>query len=176
MKRCRLVLTLLILLLATVCSATLGSGTTAAVTVEVTWTVVPFQSLAIAGDDSSNSTVTSRFDLHQPTEIDFARGYIEKHGALTLVATSNIPWTVKVHAIESDMGTSDDGTYVKPLSDFSLRANGRPYSSVTRFDQPLAGGDRGTHTLIIDYRILTEQESYKEGNYGLTLVYTIISD
>jgi hypothetical protein len=120
--------------------------------------------------------VTSRFDLNQPAEIDFARGYIEKQGSLTLVATSNIPWTVKVHAIESDMGTSNDGTYVKPLSDFSLRANGRPYSSVTRFDQPLASGDRGAHTLVIDYRVLTEQEFYKEGDYGLTLVYTITSD
>lgn len=176
MKRWQLTLTLLILLLATVSSATPGSGTTATVTVEVTWTVVPFQSLAIAGDDSSNSTVTSRFDLHQPTEIDFARGYIEKQRALTLVATSNIPWTVKVHAVEPDMGTSDDGAYVKPLSDFSLRANGGSYSSVARFDQLLANGDRGAHTLVIDYKVLTEQESYKEGGYGLTLVYTITSN
>ncbi len=60
-----------------------------------------------------------------------------------MVATSNIPWTVKIHAIGPDMGISDDV---------------------------------GAHTLIIDYKVLTGQESYKKGDYGLTLVYTITSD
>ena len=176
MKQWRPSLTLLILLVATIASGSRASGATATTTVDVAWTIVPFQSLAIAGDDGSETAVQSRFDLHRPTAIDFARGYIEVQTALTLIATSNIPWTVKVHAVEPDMGTSDDGTYVKPLSDFSLRANDGAYSSVTRFDQSLACGDRGLHRLVIDYKVLTERESYKEGDYGLTLVYTITSD
>ena len=173
MARWQLIATLLILLLAITSSVSLAAATTA--TVKVSWKVLPFQSLAIAGDDSAGTTVFSHFDLRQPTDADFAAGYIEEQGALTLVTASNIPWTVQVHALESDMGSSDDGTYVKPLSDFSLRANGGAYFAVTRFDQTVANGDVGTHTLAIDYKVQTERESYKDGDYGLTLVYTITS-
>ena len=71
--------------------------------------------------------------------------------------------------------TSDDGTYIKPLTDFSLRSNGGPYSSITGFDRTLARGDTGEHTLVIDYKVDTEEETHKGGDYGLTLVYTITS-
>lgn len=173
MTRWQLTVSLLILLLTAISSSAFASGTT--VTVEISWTVLPFQSLSIAGDDSGDATVYSRFDLRQPTEADFAVGYIEECSALTLNAASNIPWTVKVHALESDMGTSDDGTYIKPLTDFSLRSNGGPYSSITGCDRTLAGGDTGEHTLVIDYKVDTEKETHKGGDYGLTLVYTITS-
>ena len=173
MTRWQLTVSLLILLLTAISSSAFASGTT--VTVEISWTVLPFQSLSIAGDDSGDATVYSRFDLRQPTEADFAVGYIEECSALTLNAASNIPWTIKVHALESDMGASDDGTYIKPLTDFSLRSNGGPYSSVAGCDQTLARGDTGEHTLVIDYKVDTEKETHKGGDYGLTLVYTITS-
>lgn len=173
MTRWQLTVSLLILLLTAISSTAFASGTT--VTVEVSWTVLPFQSLSIAGDGSGDAAVYSRFDLRQPTEADFAVGYIEVQSALTLKTASNIPWTVKVHALESDMGASDDGTYIKPLTDFSLRSNGGQYSSITGFDQTLASGDTGEYTLVIDYKVDTEKETHKDGDYGLTLVYTITS-
>ncbi len=154
-------------------SSSLYAETSATVTVKVSWTVLPFQSLTIAGSADTDTTVVSHYVLPQPTESDFAVGYIEEEGALSLIAASNIPWTVRVHALEPNMGMSDDGTYVKPLSDFSLRANGSPYFSITSFDQTLASGGVGAHPLIIDYKVKTEKESYKSGDYGLTLVYTI---
>lgn len=171
MTRWQLTTPLLILLIAAISSSVFASGTTS--TVEVSWTVLPFLSLSIAGEQNGDATVYSRFDLRRPTEADFAVGYIEQPSALTLTAASNTSWTVKVHTLESDMGTSDDGIYTKPLTDFSLCANGGPYSSITGFDQTLASGDAGKHTLVIDYKVATEEETHKDGDYGLTLVYTI---
>ena len=145
----------------------------ATATVTVTWTVLPFQSLSIAGEEGSKTSVVSHFDLRAPTPADLAAGYIEEDGALVLVAASNIPWTVKVHAVESNMGASYDGTYVKPLSDFLLRANEGAFFPITQFDQTLASGTRGEYKLTIDYKVKLNSDSYRPGDYGLTLVYTI---
>lgn len=177
MKRWRyaaLLLSTLTLTLLLAFPACAGTSTTA--TVEVSWIILPFQSLTISGVAAAETSVVSHYDLRQPTEADFALGYIEENGALTLSAASNIPWVVKVHALEPNMGRSDDGTYVKPLSDFSLRANGGSYFSITTFDQTLATGGVGVHPILIDYKVKTEKDSYKQGDYGLTLVYTITGE
>ena len=170
MTRCQLTVSLLILLLAAISSSAFASGTTA--TVKVSFTVLPFQSLVIAGDDSGDATVYSRFDLRQPSEANSAVGYIEKKSALTLKAAGNIPWTVNVRALESDAGTSDDETYNKFLADFSLRSDGGSSSSIAGSDQTLAGGDTGEYILVIDYNIDTEKGAHRDGDYGLTVVYT----
>ncbi len=145
-------------------------------TVTVTWRILPFQSLTVVGSATPETSVISRFNLKQPTAADFAAGYIEQDGALTLVAASNIPWTVNVHALEPNMGTSTDGSYVKPLSDFLVRANGGTFIPISQFDQPLAHGQRGAYRLTIDYRVKLNPVAYKPGDYGLTVVYTITGD
>jgi hypothetical protein len=109
MTRWQLTVSLLILLLAGIYSTGFASGTTA--TVEVSFAVLPFQSLFVAGDDSGDATVYSRFDLRQPTEADFAVGYIEERSALTLEAVSNIPWTGKVHKVDTEKETYRNGDY-----------------------------------------------------------------
>ena len=143
------------------------------VTVTVSWRILPFQSLTIAGEGGTGTSVVSHFNLRQPTAADLAAGYIEDDDALTLVAASNIPWTVQVHAIEPNMGRSNDGTYVKPLSDFLVRANNGRFFPIAQFDQPIASGGRGVYKLTLDYRVKLDPTSYRPGNYGLTLVYTI---
>ena len=170
MTRWQLIVSLLILLLAAISSSAFATGATA--TVKVSFTVLPFQSLSIAGDDSGDATVCSRFDLRQSSEADFAVGYMEERSALTLKAASNIPWTVNVHALESGAATSADGTYAKPLTDFSLRSDGGSSSSIAGSDQTLAGGDTGEYILVIDYNIDTEKGAHRDGDYGLTVVYT----
>ena len=145
MTRWQLIVSLLILLLAAISSSAFATGATA--TVKVSFTVLPFQSLSIAGDDSGDATVCSRFDLRQSSEADFAVGYMEERSALTLKAASNIPWTVNVHALGSS-------------------------SSIAGFDQTLAGGDTGEYILVIDYNIDTEKGAHRDGDYGLTVVYT----
>ena len=152
----------------------LAAGSSSSAVVHVSWTVLPFQSLTIAGSDANAGTsLATRYDLRKPDASDFAAGFIEDDGVLVLNASSNIPWTVKVHAVESDMGTSYDGSYTKPLSDFMVRADGGSFFSISTSDQVLASGTRGSHLLSVDYRVKVEKDTYKDGDYGLTLIYTI---
>ncbi len=167
------VLLLSVLALTFLAGSPLFAETSATATVEVRWRILPFQSLTVEGVAGFGTRVLDHHTIRRPTAADFAVGFIKEEGALILIAASNIPWTVSVRAIEADMGRSDDGTYVKPLSAFSLRANGDPFFVVTRFDQILATGVAGRHRLEIDYRVEVERESHREGDYGVTLVYTI---
>lgn len=154
----------------------LAVGKSASTTVTVSWRILPFQSLTIAGDGKVGTSVVSHFNLRQPTRADLAAGYIEDDGALTLIAASNIPWAVKVHAVEPNMGTSNDRTYVKPLSDLMLRANRGEFLPISQFDQTVASGVRGAYKLTIDYKVKLNSASYRPGNYGVTLVYTITGE
>ena len=157
----------------TIAPCALADGASASAVVRISWTILPFQSLTIAGQGENRTSVSDHYVLHQPQEADFARGAVEERKALVLNATSNIPWTVKVYAVESDMGTSHDGSSRKPLSDFSLRVNGGSYFTISNFPQTIASGDRGHYLLSIDYKVKVDKDTYKPGDYGLTLVYTI---
>jgi len=163
------------LLLTILFSIPVFAGSSASATVTVSWKVLPFQSLTILGGEGNGTSVTSHFELGTPTPAEIAAGFIEEDGALTLVAASNIPWTVKVHAVEANMGESYDGTYVKPLSDFLIRANGGEFTPISQLDQTLASGTRGSYQLTIDYKVLLDPE-FKPGDYGITLVYTITGE
>lgn len=121
----------------------------------------------------TDTSLINRYDVHAPSASDFSAGFIEDDGVLVLNAASNIPWAVKVHAIESDMGTSYDGSYTKPLSDFMVRANGGNFFSISTSDQVLASGTRGSYLLSVDYRVKVNESTRRDGDYGLTLVYTI---
>ena len=77
--------------------------------VRISWTILPFQSLTIIGQGENKTSISDHYVLHQPEAADFARGAVEERKALVLNATSNIPWTVKVYAVEPDMGTSYEG-------------------------------------------------------------------
>ena len=90
-----------------------------------------------------------------------------------LVARSNVNWRIIVHTPDPDMGRSYDGSYVKPLSDFQLRASGSAFFSISNVDQVLAGGAHGKYEVPVDYRVLLHPERYKPGDYHLTLIYTI---
>lgn len=149
------------------------AGNSVSVDVQVSWTILPFQSLTLAGSNSRGEEVTVRVDFPQPTEDDLLLGFIEMSGALFLVARSNIPWVVKVRAVESDLGTSYDGVFTKPLHNFLLRANNGSYFTLTNYDQIIIEGRPGTHPIEIDYKILFNQANHRDGNYGVTLVYTI---
>ncbi|MCI2425096.1 hypothetical protein LM599_03645 [Candidatus Acetothermia bacterium] len=149
------------------------AATSVSVDVQVSWTILPFQSLTLAGSNSWGEEVTVRVDFPQPTAADLSVGFIEIRGALSLVARSNIPWVVKVRAMESDLGTSYDGTFTKPLHNFLLRANSGHYFTLANYDQIIIEGQPGVHPITIDYKILFDQVTHRAGNYGVTLVYTI---
>ena len=152
-------------------AASAAAQTSASVNVALGWKVLPYQSLTVT--NRTDLGAGSRFELRSPTQADFSQGHIEIPGAVTLVAASNISWSVKVRAVETNMGRSADGTASKPLCDFSLRANNGSYVPISNADQTLVSGGFGVATLVVDYRIETNRESYRPGDYGLTLVYTI---
>lgn len=164
-----LIVTLIFILSTSLALADSGGSVSA----RVTWVIVPFQSLTIAGQHDGGDGVSDHFTLPPPTQADLARGCVERDAALVLQATSNVPWTVKVHAIETDMGASTDGSTRKPLSDFLLRVGDGAYLALSPFDQTLASGSAGSTLLSVDYRVNVDPQTYVKGDYGVTLIYTI---
>jgi len=143
-------------------------------TVQVGWRVLSTQVLSILGSDGPEGpSVASTFIVPQPTSEDLARGYIERRRALVLVARSNTPWTISVRTDDEDMGRSFDGTYVKPITDLLVRAEGGPYLPISHQDQVIASGPPGEHQIGVDYRVLFDPKTHRDGNYHITVIYTI---
>jgi len=167
----------------------LAQGASSSEKTAVSWSVQPFAVLSIKGSasDESESSISLPFHLPQPTAEDLERGYIEVPSALTLLARSNTSWQLFVHAKERELGRSYDGLYVKPISDFQLRARLRLqgqegsepgdhlylYLTISNEDQLLIQGERGEWEIKLDYRILLHRERYRPGDYRITLIYTI---
>jgi hypothetical protein len=162
----------LILLFMVSSSLALGAGDSEITTIN--WTVLPFATLSIAGEGEGEA-ISTTVALPQPTAADLERGYVELERALTLIAVSNTNWRLTVRSPNSNLGRSYDGAYVKPLSDFQLRARGGEYCSITNEDRLLTSGTQGRYELEIDYRILFHP-GYRPGDYRVTLIYTITTD
>jgi len=143
------------------------------VTVHVSWTVLPFQELRIAGSTSHGSSATADYLMSQPDAFDLQRGYLEEMNSVDLTVNSNIPWKVQVWTESDNMGQTDDGTFTKPISDFQLREHGGDYFSISNTPQILASGNRGSFDIGVDHRILLESD-YHPGDYGLEIVYTVM--
>jgi hypothetical protein len=143
----------------------------------VTFTVLPTQTLTVLGQAGDGSkSVTSTFFIPTPIRSDLERGFIERPQASSLVATSNIPWSITVRTPDLDMGRSDDDSYVKPISDLLVRAGGRPYLTMSPQDQVIAHGEPGRYEVGVDYLIRFDRNDYHAGNYHITLIYTISND
>ncbi len=140
----------------------------------VTFRIAPMMSLSIWGESPSGKSVVSVYTIPQPTAQERQAGFLERLGALKLIARSNVPWALRVRASEPDMGPSDDGTYRKPVSDLAVRAGQGPYVPVAIHDQTLARGPLGEYLLPIDYRVRLGAE-HRDGNYRVTLIYTLAS-
>ena len=143
------------------------------VTVHMSWTVLPFQELRIAGSTSHGSSVTADYVMPQPDGLDLQRGCLEEMNSVDLTVNSNIPWKVQVWTESSDMGQSDDGSVTKFISDFELREHGGSYFSISNTPQILVSGNRGSFDIGVDHRILLGSD-YRPGDYGLEIVYTIM--
>ena len=143
------------------------------VSVRVSWTVLPFQELRIAGSTSHGSSDTADYLMSQPDAFDLQQGYLEEMNSVDLTVNSNIPWKVQVWTESSDMGESNDGSARKSISDFTLREHGGSYFSISKTPQILTSGNRGSFDIGVDHRILLGSD-YHPGNYGLEIVYTIM--
>lgn len=140
----------------------------------VSFQLASFQSLSVWGERESETHLLSVYTIPRPTAPERAAGWIERPRALQLLARSNVAWALRVRALDATMGTSDDGQYRKPVSDFYVRAAGQgsSYVPVQTKDQTISGGPYGEHLISIDYRIRVGSE-HRDGSYQVTLIYTI---
>lgn len=140
--------------------------------VRVAFRVNPFQTLSL-GSGPAGRTLSAAVTVPRPTAQDLSRGYVELPGALKLQVRSNVPWTVKVRTDDPDMGTSFDGTFTKPISDLQVRVAGGPYLTLSRQDQVLAEGPWGTFAFEVDYRVLFDPQTHRDGDYRVNVIYTL---
>lgn len=140
-------------------------------TATISFQLASYQSLSVWGEHTDEREIISLYRIPQPTAQERAAGWIERPRALQLLARSNMPWVLRVRASETIMGTSDDGQYRKPVSDLYVRA-ARDYVSVQTSDQALMAGPLGEFLIPIDYRVRVGSE-HRDGNYQVTLVYTL---
>lgn len=143
-------------------------------TAQVGWTIASYQTLSIVGSDGSgDGQVESRFAVPEPSDADLARGHVERPNAVRLNARSNTAWVITARAESANMGTSDDGSYTKPIRDLQVRADGGTYTPLSQDNQIIASGGAGKRTVGVDYRVAFDQAEYRPGDYEATVVYTI---
>lgn len=154
--------------------STLGLAAEDSATTTVSWTVNAQQSLYISSNGpSSSAKAESIYNIPEPSQGDLKRGYIKETNAVELVARSNIDWEVQVKAEDGYMGTSDSGSYRKPVSDLSVRGQESfGFQPVSTSPTIIAEGGPGEFKFGVDYKV-NYDEDYKKGNYKVNLVYTI---
>ncbi|MCS6903141.1 MAG: hypothetical protein NZO41_02545 [Candidatus Bipolaricaulota bacterium] len=123
------------------------------------------------GERPDDRELVSLYRIPQPTPQERAAGWIERPGALQLLARSNLPWVLRVRALESEMGISDDGQYRKPVSDLYVRAR-QYYIPISTSDQTITQGASGEFLISMDYRVRVGPE-HRDGRYHVTLIYTL---
>jgi hypothetical protein len=157
-----------------VCSLAFSLESSSQSSASVTFRIAPMMSLSVWGESPSGNSLASIYTIPRPTAQERQAGFLERENALKLIARSNVPWALRVRASEPDMGLSDDGTYRKPVSDLEVRAAQGAYVPVAVYDQTIARGPIGEYLLSIDYRVRLGSE-HRDGNYRVTLIYTLTS-
>lgn len=152
----------------------LESSSQSSASAAVTFRIAPMMSLSVWGENPSGNSVALIYTIPLPTAQERQAGFLERLNALKLIARSNVLWALRVRASEPDMGLSDDGTYRKPTNDLAVRVAPGPYVPVTVYDQTIARGPQGEHTLSLDYRVRLGAE-HRDGTYRVTLIYTLAS-
>jgi len=137
--------------------------------------ILPFQVLSADHVDSGGQKGGSVVVMQEPTPQDLNRGFIEQLNAVELKIVSNIAWVLLVSTDNNNLGTSDDGTYIKPIDDFQLRAGVGPYISLSQKSQKLMEGSPGVLIPSIDYKLLTDSDTFHPGNYKVEVIYMITS-
>ena len=142
---------------------------------EMVFAVLPSQALSIGSfsqDEGEETVGLATVQMPEPTFGDLQRGYVEMREAVELDIVSNIPWRVTVSTGDANMGTSHDGSVTKPVSDFQVRGEDG-YQAVSNEDETILQGRSGLFKIELDYRLMLDPDEHKDGDYTLTLTYTI---
>ena len=90
---------------------------------------------------------------------------------------SDGPWLITVEVLELNLGSSDDGRYLKPLGDLQFkRSEDAVWRSMEITPLVLAsGGAGGKGSFLVDWRMALDWAKDRPGRYRATLRLTIHS-
>ena len=108
------------------------------------------------------------------TADDFVAGQIYIH-AQPIFWQSDVPWRITVRSVNPNLGASDDGTYIKPLSDLMWKlSDDVTWTPVTQEEDEVDyGTDTGDGVIYVDFLLTLDWLKDIAGNYGAELVFTI---
>jgi hypothetical protein len=127
---------------------------------------------------ADQSITINNLNLGISGEDDFLAGYVLAPSQ-AIFWESDVPWRITVRSIDPDLGTSDDGSYVKPLGDLLWKVSDEEtWTPVTREVEEIewSGGTDDTvgHGVIyLDFVARLDWEKDAPGQYGARLVFTI---
>ena len=112
-----------------------------------------------------------RFDT--PRKPDFKQGAIElKRHPVFWESDGN--WLISVESLDPDLGTSDNGGYVKPLYDLQWRlTKSRTWYEMRQQPQDVTSGAPGRGSFTMDWRVLLDITRDRPGRYRAELRFTI---
>lgn len=90
---------------------------------------------------------------------------------------SDIAWRILINSYDPDLGISDDGTYVKPLSDLYWKlSNEEIWLPITQDREELDWGtETGDGVIYVDFAVSLAWKKDVPGRYGTELIFTIES-
>jgi len=108
------------------------------------------------------------------TEDDFIAGGIYIH-AQPIFWQSDVPWRITVRSATPNLGVSDNGTYVKLLSDLRWKlSDDVTWTPVTQEENEVEyGTGTGDGVIYLDFVLTLDWLKDIAGNYGAELVFTI---
>jgi hypothetical protein len=96
---------------------------------------------------------------------------------LPLRFSSPVPWRITVEATSNNLGFSDDGSYVKPLTDLQFKlSTDNDWTRLRQIPETLATGEAGRDQLFTDWRTLLDWTKDRPGRYRVELLFTISAD
>ena len=106
-------------------------------------------------------------------EMEFAAG----QAALPLQPVSwrsETNWIITVMSLDSDLGTSEDGAYVKPLRDLEWKVSTRSqWNAMRQSEETVETGSPGDGNLFLDWRVRLAWNKDRPGQYRTVLRFTI---
>ncbi len=95
----------------------------------------------------------------------------------TIFWESDIPWRITIRSYDPDLGTSDSGTYVKPLSDLYWKlSDTETWLPMTQEEEELDWStETGDGVIYVDFAVLLAWKNDVPGRYGTELIFTIES-
>ena len=112
--------------------------------------------------------------LGPATEDDYVAGQIYIH-AQPISWQSDVPWRITVRSVNPNLGVSDDGSYIKPLTDLMWKlSDDVTWTPLTQEENEIKySPDTGQGVVYVDFLLTLDWLKDIPGNYGAELVFTI---